>query len=175
MKKDFRDTVAWKLFRTFIQILLIVLVIYLFIAGYNMLISTAHAETKEAYVLCDGYVNIRQTASKKSTVIGRFECGEPLTLDGKSKNGFLHCTNLALESDEGWIHSGYVVYDEPISANESATVISKGRLAARNRVNGNRIRWLKPQASVKVLWWSNDWCVTNCGYIQSKYLEPEGE
>lgn len=175
MKKRFLDTEAWKLFRTFIQILLIVLIVYLCIAGCKLLISTAHAETKEAYVLCDDCVNIRREPTKKSTSIGQFECGEKLCLDGKEKNGYLHCTGLRLEEDEGWIYSGYVVYDEPIRTNQSATIVSKGRLAARKNVGGKRTRWLRSGASVKVYWWSDDWCLTNCGYVQTRYLELEGE
>lgn len=175
MRKRFRDTDLWKLLRTLLQIVGFVLLFFALTLVFDFLRSTVHAETTEAYVLCDSYVNIRKSPSRQSDVIGRFECGEQLTLDGKSKNGFLHCVDLGLEEDEGWIHSGYVVYDKPIVTNESATIVSKGRLAARNRVNGDRLRWLKPLASVRVYYWSDEWCVTNCGYVQSKYLEPEGE
>ena len=175
MKKRFRDTELWKWIRTLLQLAGFILIIIAMILVWGWLESTAKSETTEAYVLCDSYVNIRKSPSRQSDVIGRFECGEQLTLDGKSRNGFLHCVDLALESNDGWIHSGYVVYDKPIVTNESATIVSKGRLAARNRVNGDRLRWLKPLATVKVYYWSDDWCVTNCGYVQSKYLEPEGE
>lgn len=175
MNKRFRDTELWKWIRTLLQLAGFILIIIAMILVWGWLESAARSETTEAYVLCDSYVNIRKSPSRQSDVIGRFECGEHLTLDGKSRNGFLHCIDLALESSEGWIHSGYVVYDKPIVTNESATIVSKGRLAARNRVNGDRLRWLKPLATVKVYYWSDDWCVTNCGYVQSKYLEPEGE
>ena len=175
MKKKFHDTDAWKILRTILQLIGISLILFAVFLICGWLISEVKAETTEAYVLCDSYVNIRKSPSRKSEVIGRFECGEKLTLDGKSKNGFLHCIDMALEDSDGWIHSGYVVYDKPIRADEPATIVSKGRLAARNRVNGDRLRWLKPLASVRVLWWSDDWCVTNCGYVQSRYLEPEGE
>ena len=176
MKKPFLETEAWKIIRTFLQILAFAAVIWLFCQLYNFLMSTAKAESfTEAYVLCDDCVNIRREPSKKSTVIGQFECGEKLYLDGKKKNGYLHCTDLHLEEEEGWIHAGYVIYDEPIRINQSATIISKGRLAARKYVSGKRTRWLKSGASVTVHWWSDDWCLTNCGYIQTKFLELEGE
>ena len=176
MKTKFRDTEAWKIIRTLLEILAFAAVIWLFCELYNSLISTAKAESvTEAYVLCDDCVNIRREPTKKSTSIGQFECGEKLYLDGKEKNGYLHCTGLRLEEDEGWIYSGYVVYDEPIRTNQSATIISKGRLAARKNVGGKRTRWLRSGASVKVQWWSDDWCLTNCGYVQTRYLELEGE
>lgn len=175
MKKRFRDTELWKWLRTLLQIIGIALIFLACTLIFDWLMSTGHAETTEAYVLCDSYVNVRQSPSRQSDVIGRFECGEQLTLDGKSKNGFLHCVDLSLEVSDGWIHSGYVVYDEPIKTNEPATIVSKGRLAARNMVKGDRLRWLKPLATVRVYYWSDEWCVTNCGYVQTKYLEPEGE
>ena len=175
MKKRFRDTELWKWIRTLFQMAGVVLFIIAMVLVWGWFESIAKSETTEAYVLCDSYVNVRKSPSRQSDVIGRFECRECLTLDGKSKNGFLHCVDLGLEEDEGWIHSGYVVYDEPIWTNESATIVSKGRLAARNRVNGERLRWLKSLASVRVYYWSDEWCVTNCGYLQTKYLELEGE
>ena len=176
MKKNFRDTEVWKYIRTLLEILLIALTILACIAVWNLFLSTAHAEDiTEAYVFCDDFVNIRSKPSRQSESIGMFDCGDKIYLDGKKKNGFLHCVDLGLEENDGWIHSGYVVYDEPVWINQSATIVSKGRLAARNRVNGDRLRWLKPLASVKIYYWSDEWCVTNCGYLQSKYLELEGE
>jgi len=154
-----------------IAVIMIISAIILMIEG----VSVAEAEAEEGYVLCSDYVNIRSAPSKKGEPIGRFEIGERIWLDGKQKNGFLHCVNLSLENTEGWIHKGYVVWDEPIRVNQKATVTSKGRLAARKYVGGKRTRWLKPMASVKVYYWSDEWCVTNCGYVQTKYLELEGE
>lgn len=55
----------------------------------------------------------------------------------------------------------------------AATIISKGRLAARKNVDGKRTRWLKSGAKLKVHWWSEEWCLTDCGYVKSVYLEME--
>ena len=172
--RKLRDSEMWKWVRTALEIALIALIIWGIVCLYSSL-GFAESEYTEAYVLCEDYVNIRIKPTKKSESIGRFECGEKIWLDGKKRNGYLHCVDLSLESDTGWIHSGFVVYDEPQRMNQSAVIVSKGRLAARKYVNGKRTRWLKPLASLKVYWWSDDWCVTNCGYVQSKYLEPEGE
>jgi len=173
MRKIF-DSEMWKWCRTVLEIVLIILLVYGAICLYNSF-GFADEMYDEAYVLCADYVNIRMKPTKKSESIGRFECGEKIWLDGKKRNGYLHCVNLSLESDTGWIHSGFVVFDEPERVNQSAVIVSKGRLAARKYVNGKRTRWLKPLASLKVYWWSDDWCVTDCGYVQSKYLELEGE
>lgn len=134
-------------------------------------------ELIEAYVICarGDYVNIRPFPNRKGEPIGRFETGDTVLLDGKQKNGFLHCVDLSLEAQEGWINKGYVVYDKPEPMNQNAVITCGGRLAARKCVNGKRTRWLKSGASVKVWYWSSDWCVTNCGYVMTKYLELEGE
>lgn len=178
MKKKFRDTEAWKLIRTFLQICLIVLLIFGIVRLWNALMATASAEElTTGYVICqpDDFVNIRSGPGRQSECIGMFGAGEEIYLDGKKKNGYLHIVNTRLESDDGWISKGHVVYDEPEYVNENATIVSKGRLAARKNVNGKRIRWLKPLATVKVYYWSDEWCVTNCGYLQSQYLELAGD
>lgn len=166
----------WKIIRVIIEIIIIAALIAGCVRIYTGLgFANADELYEEGYVLCVDYVNIRRSPSRKSPVIGSFECGETLHLDGKRKNGYLHCVDLGLEEDEGWIHSGFVVSDRPEHVNQHATIVSKGRLAARKYVDGKRTRWLKPQASLKVYWWSDEWCVTNCGYVQTKYLELEGE
>ena len=145
------------------------------LAGIIIFFSTASAEEYDAWIICtpEDYVNVRSGPSSKSESIGRFETGDRVTLDGKKRNGFLHCVGLSLESNDGWIHSGYVISSKPVSVNRNARITSNGRLAARKNVNGKRTRWLKPDAIVTVYVWSDEWCVTNCGYIQSQYLEPE--
>lgn len=153
-------------------IALILLVVLAFTVDY--LLKPAVNAEEVAYVFCADYVNVRQFPSKKGEEIGRFETGDVVHLDGKKRNGFLHCVDTGLESD-GWIHAGFIVYDEPEHVNQKATVVSKGRLAARKYIGGKRTRWLKPLSTVTVYYWSEDWAITNCGYVQSKHLELEGE
>ena len=95
--------------------------------------------------------------------------------DRKKKNGFLHIIDTGLESCDGWIYAGYVVYDKPEPVNQTARIVSKGKLNARKCVNGKVQRKLKPLATVRVYYWSDEWCVTDCGYVQSRYLELEGK
>ena len=176
--KKFRDTEAWKLIRTFLQICLIVLFVLVIIRLWNALMATASAdEVTTGYVICqpNDFVNIRRNPDKNSECVGMFETGEEIYLDGIKKNGYMHIVSTGLETDDGWISKGYVVYDKPEYVNEHATIVSKGRLAARKNVNGKRTRWLKPLATVKVYYWTDEWCVTNCGYVQSQYLELAGD
>lgn len=134
-------------------------------------------EYEEAYVLCmpDGYVNVRERPNKKGDPIGYLYVGDKVYLDGKKRNGFLHCVNLTYEVQDGWVYKGYIVYDEPVLTNWTATIVSKGRLAARKCIDGKRTKWLKPMATVKVYYWTDEWCITNCGYVKSMYLEMDGE
>ena len=176
--KKFRDTEAWKYIRTLLQMCLIVIAVLVIIALWNALMATANAEEDiVGYVICQpgDFVNIRSRPSGRIDVIGRFDAGDKIFLDGKKKSGYLHAVSLSLEVDEGWICEGYVVYDEPEYVNSSAVITSNGRLAARKNVNGERTRWLKNGASLKVYYMSDEWSVTNCGYVQTQYIELEGE
>lgn len=171
--RPLRETEAWKWIRTAFQVALIIAVIaavvFLFQAS-----GISETDVTEAYVLCTDYVNVRPYPNRKGDEIGRFECGTRIWLDGRKKNGYLHIVDAGLESD-GWVYAGYVVYDKPEKMSRSAVIVSKGRLAARKYVKGRRTRWLKPLAALTVYAWSDEWCVTNCGYVQTRYLELEGE
>ena len=162
---------------TVIEIAAIIFVVWMLIlASENIVFSDAKADryddVTEAYILCDDYVNIRRHPNNNDEPLGRFETGDVVYLDGKKKNGYLHCVD-SMGNDDGWIHAGYVVYDEPEAMRQKAVVVSPGRLAARKYVGGKRTRWLKPLATVTVYYWSDEWCLTNCGYVQSRYLELE--
>ena len=181
--KRFRDTEAWKWIKTGLEIAVIVLaIIAIVIACRSLGISEAFADWEDedyevAYAICakDDHVNIRMFPNKKQDPIGFLDPGDEVWLDGRKKNGFVHCVGLGIEGGEGWVYAGYLVGDKPVAMNRSATIVSKGRLAARKCVDGKRTRWLKPLASVKVYFWSDEWCVTNCGYVRSEYLELDGE
>ena len=140
------------------------------------LFSFAFAE-EAMYVICmpNDRVNIRLGASRTSSSIGWLEMGDIVYYDGTTKNGYRHCVGLGVEAGEGWVHKGYLV-DEPVEyVNQDATIVSKSRLAARKNVNGKRTRWLKPGGTVKIYCWTNEWALTNCGYVQTAYLELNGE
>lgn len=162
------------------KILLILLVALAVVFGilsfHDLVLRAAHAEQPEntsvGYVVCcpGDYVNIRPYPNKKGDVLGRFEPGDVLYLDGKRRGEFLHCVGLRLETDEGWIHRGYVLYDEPELVDRNGTVDAKGRVAARKNVGGKRTKWLKPGSELTVWYWSEEWCLTNRGYVKSEYI-----
>ena len=140
-------------------------------------VSGAKAEEAyRAYVICQpgDYVNARINPSTRSNSIGRYESGDSFWTDGKKRNGFLHVVNATLESSEAWIYAGYVCYETPQYINQKATVVSNGRLAARKTIDGKVRCWLKNGNEVTVYWMTDDWCVTNRGFIRTQYLETNG-
>ena len=176
MKVQFDETEGWKILRTIMQVISIAIAIWLAIVLYISLgfgDAKAEREYETMYVMCMDYVNVRSSPNKKQDPIGRFETGDTVTTDGQRRNGYIHCVDLLFEDSEGWVFAGYLTYDKPEKMNRKATIASNGRLAARKYVNGKRTRWLKPNAELTVWYWSDDWALTNCGYVQSKYLELE--
>ena len=180
MRKRFRDTEAWKYIRTALELLLLAAIIIGIIFAWSALGFAygeewdEHEEEYEiAYAICTkgDVVHIRPFPSTKHDPSGWLEPGDIVYLDGKEKNGFAHCVGLNVEAGEGWVYKGYLVKDQPVYLNQTATVVSNGKLRARKYVNGKRTKWLKPMAKLTVYYWSEDWCSTNCGYVQSKYLE----
>lgn len=167
-----------RIIKTIAELVVIAIVVYLIVVLCTSLgISEANAEDQyeTMYVLCSDFVYARSTPNKKQEPIGRLEPGEEVTVDGRKKNGYVHCVGLNFEQETGWVYGGYLVYDKPEKVGKTATIVSYGRLAARKYVNGRRTRWLKSGAKLKVWYWSTDWALTDCGYVQSKYLELDGE
>lgn len=129
-------------------------------------------EYMEAWVICqpNDYVNVRMNPSKRSTVVGYAEAGDEILVSDMEKNGFVCCYSIG-ESSCGWIHKGYVVYEKPVKVDVTATVASNKRLAARKYIGGKARKWLKNQDEVTVYWMTDEWCVTNKGFVMTKYLE----
>ena len=125
------------------------------------------------FVLCTPgtEVNARISPGKRAEVIGRLVCGEYVETDGIEKNGFVHVVNCSFEMSEAWVSKGYLVPDEPTTYEMDSQIIGSGRVAARNMVNGKRTRWVKPGKGVTVFAWSDEWAVTDQGYIRTKFLE----
>lgn len=140
------------------------------------LIDSARAEEREGWILCkpDSYVVARWSASKTGEILGRLEMGDKIITDGQTKNGYLHCRGLTFESDEGWVYAGYIVWDEPAETTDKTWVINAGgRTACRRWVDGPRRAWAKNHSEVTVYAISNDWAVTNKGFIKVSCMEPK--
>ena len=157
-----------------VELLLIALVIYAVTAILDS--AALSEELDEVWVICqpNDYVNVRLNPSRKSQVVGFADAGDRILTDGRKKNGYLRCYGIG-EAGEGWIFAGYVVWDKPERISGSAVVVSNGRLAARKYIGGKRRCWLKNMDIVKVYWISEEWAVTDKGFVKGRFIEMVGE
>ena len=163
-----------KVYSILAAVLIVMVIMSVFtiaIALFNA--ATAEEELAEAWVICQDYVHVRISPSRKSDSVGYVDAGDPVLVGSKKKNGFLRCYGIG-EAGEGWIHSGYVVYEKPVKMNCKAYSVSRGKLRARRHIRGKRVGWIKHLEYVTVYWWTDEWCVTDKGFIESRYLEMEG-
>lgn len=155
----------------------ILLILLAALCVLSFALDIAYAEEETVWILCnpESYVCIRSAPKKSAEAFGGTTCGRALKTDGKQKNGFVHVVDLASEEESGWVSAMYVVHEAPEQAERKALVVSNGRLAARSGIDGKIVKWLKPMSEVTVLCWTGEWCLTDRGYVQSEYLEFEGE
>ena len=144
------------------------------LAGVFRMAATGRADTATAWVICQpgDYVNIRENASRKSAAVGRLDPGDAVEITGEGRNGFAEIRDLTLETAGGaWVYAGYIVFDEPEWYGDEMVVIGTARVAARRNCCGEVRSWLQPGTEVQVFWKTEEWCVTNRGFIRTEYLE----
>lgn len=128
----------------------------------------------DAWILChtDSCVLLREKPNKKSNEFSELECCDHIYTDNVVKNGYLHCVNIATESGDGWVSRAYVVYNEPyIPKFNERQIITSTRVAARRTMDGKIKKWLYNGENIKVYAISNDWCVTNYGYVKTEFID----
>lgn len=138
--------------------------------------AMAEKEPEIRWVMCnpESYVVIREKPKKSGTECGYLLYGDDVKIDGKQRNGYWHVVDCSTEFGEGWVKGLYLVAEPPEAPDEEIyVVVSRGRLAARNGVNGERRRWLKPGTEVIVYGKTSEWAVTNLGYVKIEYLDLE--
>ena len=156
--------------------LLIVLAAVLFFAAYTVAdeINRAHAETvfADGWILCKSYVVIRMWPSRNATDIGQLDPCDRIEIDGKTKDGYAHIVSPC----DGWVHAGYITFSQPQQVNATGIVTAKKRVAARRWCDGPQVAekpWLITGSEVKIYWMSDDWALTNRGYVKAEYLEVD--
>lgn len=142
--------------------------------------AAAEEEIGELWILCrpESNVSMRMNASKSSKVLLYANCGESYLTDFEKKGEYVHV--IILENDgedeyDAWVSEKYVVYDEVYVFGkedyEMAEVVSNGRVATRSNVNGSLIDWLRNGSNVKLYAYSDEWSITNRGYIMTEFLD----
>lgn len=136
-------------------------------------IGLAESPNGQMWILCDpeSFVTARSGPGKNRMEIGGFDCGTHLWTDSTEKNGFIHVVGMNAEYESGWVSLRYVVFDEPREVNTTMRIRSNARVAARKWIGGKITRWLRNGDTVKVLWMSDSWAVTQKGYIMAEFLE----
>lgn len=168
------------IFKALIAIMELALVVLAVMWVLGLFRSIGVAENAgERWVICQpeekdgGYVSVREKAKKNSAEIGQLYLGSRVETDGKTKNGYLHIVNASTETGDGWVYAKYIVADEPVIETRQARVIGGGRVQLRACPGGKRIKWLRPGDRLTVYAWTNEWCVTDRGYVDSEYLAGE--
>lgn len=128
------------------------------------------------YAFCNpkDRVNARMSPSKKSQIVGTYDCGDAIYTDGvtqkDSRGGtWLHVW-CSFEVGEAWISKRYVS-DTIVSIGSCIATIVKNKTALRRAPGGQRIKWLKKGDELNVLCYSDDWVLTKQGYIKADCCE----
>ena len=152
-----------------------IITILALISVLTLIIAGSVAED-EYFIICNpkSYVNVRRSPKKGAEEIGRLDCGDSFLSDGKKKNGYIHVVGMT-EYGEGWIHKGYVVEDQPIIESLRGTIAATGRVKTRRYIGGKKLEWLEVCTDVWIYVMSDEWAVTNRGFIRTKYLEVWNE
>lgn len=134
-----------------------------------LLIVCFSALADTVYVLCqpDSFVNVRAFPKTSAEVVGYAELGWQLETAGVRKNGFEKVSGY---EGDAWIYAGFLS-DYPVTIMTFDTqIVSKGRVACRRAINGTRRKWLKDGAEVTVYAFSDEWSITNRGFIKTAFL-----
>ena len=130
----------------------------------------------QVYAFCNpkDRVNARMNPSKKSQIVGTYECGEIIYTDGvikKDNRGgkWLHIW-CGFEVGEAWISKKYVSESE-ITVGACIATVVKHKTALRRAPGGKRIKQLKVGTELQVLCFTDDWILTKQGYIKADCVE----
>ena len=157
--------------KTLIRILLTAIA---FISILTAILPASAAE-EVYFIICNpnSYVCVRNQPKKCGAEAGILDCGDYILTDGVEKNGFLHV--LGITEGDGWVHLGHVVPDRPVIEKQKMRINSNWQVASRKWVGGKKNGFLHNGDVVTVYARSEQWAVTNRGYIMTEFLEVDNE
>ena len=134
-----------------------------------LLTVSVSALSDTVYVLCqpDSFVYVRKFPKRGAEQAGFAELGDALETDGARRNGFLKVCGF---EGDAWINAGFVTDSPVVVETVDGWIESGGRVACRRSINGTRRKWLKIGAEVVIYARSDDWAITNQGFIKTAYL-----
>lgn len=145
---------------------------------FSVFVVIGRAEDKPAtcWILSKTNVNLRRTPDGSGQIVGSLDPGDDFQTDGVCKNGYVRALNIG-EYGEAWVYCGYVVTDRVEKSGENYVCVAKNRVACRKWCDGPQIGgrggWLNNGSCVQVFYKSDEWCVTNRGYIKTEWLEVD--
>lgn len=124
------------------------------------------------FVLCNpsSYIYVRTEPSKNGSVCGYLNCGDAVTLDGEEKGQWLHIVDTCFDGD-AWVSGRYVVGIKVSVFEKPVEMRARAKVRVRNYVGGKVTKTLIKGDIVKVYAYSEQCCLTNRGYVVTKYLE----
>ena len=157
-----------------IKLIILVLLLACMLLPVINAANFACADADEYYIICKptGEVNVRRSPKLKSPIVACVFFGQKVITDGKEKNGFVHVIGLSAETDCGWIYKGLLVKDQPIVSEGYAQVFKSENVACRKYASTDSkiLKRLDEGTNVKVYAISEEWCVTEYGYIMTEFL-----
>ena len=150
------------------------LTVAVFLIQYGAVLARAEEGTTTAWAMCRSYINIRMWASKDATAVGFLDPCDPVEVDGTTRDGFAHIVSPV----DGWVHAGYLDFSKPEEIGERFVVTARSRVAARRWINGPKVSqkpWLICGSEVTVYYMSEEWALTNRGYVRAEWLEVDPE
>ena len=156
-------------------ILLAMIMSILYAAGW----AEEEPEYQTLYVVCkpSSFVNVRAYPKKKGDEVGRLECGDQILTLGERRGQYVKIYGWTFESQDCWVHGGYLTEDEPEIWPEGKEYVIRagGRVAVRRYMRGKRRVWIYPGKTVKVYAMTREWALTNRGYIKTEFLEEKAQ
>lgn len=168
------DVLRWVLVLT--EVIMLVLLVCWGISIYNEFFEArADGIQEEVWVLCEpeGCVNLRE--KPKGQIFGGVQACSVLWTDNVTKGSWLHVVELPAECDSGWISSRYIVYDRPEEIKREMRIQAEGRVACREWIGGKVIRWVYDGDVITVYYMSDEWSVTDHGYIKTEFITEAEE
>lgn len=134
-----------------------------------LLLVCVSALSETVYVLCqpDSFVYVRMFPKRGAQAVGYAELGQALETDGEKRNGFMLVYGFEGES---WINAGFVTRYPVTIETLDGWVKSSGRVVCRRSINGTRRKWLSDGTDVTIYARSDDWSITDKGFIQTAFL-----
>ena len=153
-----------------VSIVLRVILILVMIMAVIVITARAEEVYAKGWILCKDYVMIRTTPSRNAEPAGQLDPGDEVEIEGETADGFAHIVSPC----DGWVWAGNITFSRVEEIRGTMVVVARKQVACRRWIDGPQIdgrRWAKNGAEVMVYYMSEEWAVTNRGYIQSEWLE----